>query len=112
MDAVSEIEELRGLTKQADLQITIQLEVIDRMGRMGMPTLVAAEALQMLRRTTRLSFSLWPESARKDPATLGHRSIPGFNERSDSGGAIRVIHSRDVISQCSKGAEHAAGHPS
>jgi hypothetical protein len=52
MDAVNEIEELRGLTRQADLQVASQLQVIDRMGRIGMPTPIAAEALQMLRRTS------------------------------------------------------------
>lgn len=52
MEAVNEIEELRRLTRQADLQVTTQLLVIDRMGRIGMPTLAATEALQMLRRMT------------------------------------------------------------
>lgn len=52
MEAVNEIEELRRLTRQADVQVTTQLLVIDRMGRIGMPTLAATEALQMLRRMT------------------------------------------------------------
>jgi hypothetical protein len=58
MDAVNGIEEPRGLTRQANLQVATQLQVIDRMGRIGMPTSIVAEALQMLRRTAELHARL------------------------------------------------------
>ena len=51
MGETNHIQALRRLTKQADAQISAQLEMIDGLMRAKIPTNAADEALRAMRRT-------------------------------------------------------------
>jgi hypothetical protein len=50
MDEINHLQGLRRLAKQADAQISAQLEMIDGLIRSGLPSDAAEEALRAMRR--------------------------------------------------------------
>ena len=51
MGETNQLQALRRLAKQADAQISLQLEMIDGLMRANLPTDAAEEALRAMRRT-------------------------------------------------------------
>ena len=51
MGETNHLHALRRLAKQADAQVSLQLEIINGLMRSGLPTETAEEALRAMRRT-------------------------------------------------------------
>ena len=75
MGETNHLQALRRLAKQADAQISAQLEMIDGLMRVGLPTDEADEALRVTRRTAtdlhgRLTGTFEPDDLRRRRSSI------------------------------------------